>query len=117
MAMSQVELRILSIGAGEARRWALYAVPCADEQETERVECYSLEELDILLTTLKRAGVNDSVLIAARQQVGERIASYMLGAYELSQDDRDVLRLEPVAGLTRSELDDLTFGEAQPGTQ
>src|ERR1700730_15580383 len=60
MAMSQVELRILSIGAGEARRWALYAVPCADEEDTERFECYSLEELDILLTTLKRAGVNDS---------------------------------------------------------
>jgi hypothetical protein len=112
MTMSQVELRILSIGLGAATRWALYAVPCADEEEAERVECYSLDELDILLTKLKRTGVNDSVLIAARNQVGERIASYMLGAYELSQDDRDELQLEPVTGLTRSELDDLTFGEA-----
>jgi hypothetical protein len=111
MTMSQVELRILSIGLGAARWWALYAVPCADEEETERVECYSLEELNIVLTTLKRTGVNDSVLTAARKQVGERVASYMLGVYELSQDDRDMLRLEPVTGLTRNELDSLTFGE------
>jgi hypothetical protein len=114
MAMRQVELRILSIGVGDAaRRWALYAVPCADEEEAERVECYSLDELDMLLTKLERTGVNDSVLIGARKQVGERVASYMLGAYDLSQDDRDVLRLEPVTGLTRNELDDLTFGTNQ----
>ena len=82
--MSQVELRILSIVTGATRRRALYAVPSADDEEAERVECYSLDELDTLLTKLGTTGVNDAVLIAARKQVGERNASYMLGAYELS---------------------------------
>jgi hypothetical protein len=41
-------------------------------KKAERVECYSLDELDILLTELKRTGVNDSVVNAAREQGGER---------------------------------------------
>jgi hypothetical protein len=115
--MSQVGLRMLSIVVGAVRRWALYAVPCAGEEEAERVECQSLDQLETLLTKLGSTGVGDSVLTAVRRQLGEYNASYILGTYDLSQEDRDVLGLEPVTGLKRTELDTLTFGEEQPENQ
>jgi hypothetical protein len=76
--MSQVELRIESILVGAARRWALYAIPCAEEDEVERAECHSLGELDGLLTKLKKNGVIDSALLKARAVLVERNVLYVL---------------------------------------
>jgi hypothetical protein len=102
--MSQVELRIESVLAGAAKRWALYAIPCAGEDEVERVGCRDLGELDTLLTKLRRSGVSDSVLLKARAAVVEQNVVYVLGDLELSREDREVLGLEPVTGVTRSDL-------------
>lgn len=111
--MSQVELRMLSIVAGAYRRWALYAVPGTGEEDVERVECQSRDDLLTLLAKLRSTGVSDSVLNAVRGQIGDYNASYSLGVCDLSQADYDVLGLEPVTGLTRIELDSLTLGERQ----
>jgi hypothetical protein len=115
--MSQVELRIESISTGKTRRWALYVVPCTDELEVERVECQSLDELDGLLTKLRRSGVSESVLLKARAVVVERNAPYVLGAYQLLEEDRQVLGLEPVHGVTRSDLDDFPLPQGEGETQ
>ena len=110
--MSRVELRIESILVGTSRQWVLYAVP-SSEDEVERVACHGIDELDGLLTKLRRSGVSESVLLKARAVVVERNVPYVLGAYELLQEDREVLGLEPVTGLTRSDLDDFPLPEGE----
>jgi hypothetical protein len=115
--MSRVELRIESIIVGAARRWVLYAVPCAGEDEVERVECHGLGELDGLLTKLRRTGVSDSVLLKAREEVLGRNVPYVLGAHELSQEDRDLLGLQPVTGVTRNDLDDFPLQQGGEESQ
>jgi hypothetical protein len=115
--MSRVDLRIESILVGAARRWALYAVPCAGEDQVERVECRDLGELDCLLIKLKRIGVSDSILLWARALLAERKVLYVLGAHELSQEDREVLGLEPVTGVTRSDLDEFPLQQREEESQ
>jgi hypothetical protein len=115
--MSQVELQIEAILAGAARRWALYAIPCAREDEVERVECHSLGELDGLLTKLRGSGVSDSVLMKARAVLLDQNVLYVLGAHELSQEDRAMLGLEAVTGVIRGDLDNFRLPQGESGSQ
>jgi hypothetical protein len=115
--MSRVELRIESILAGAARRWTLYAVPCAGEGEVERLECHDLGDLECVLIKLRRTGVSDLVLLKARAVLVERNVPYVLGAHEMSQEDRKVLGLEPVTGVTRSDLDDFPWQQGEQESQ
>ncbi len=77
----------------------------------------SLEELDGLLTKLRGTGVGELALIKARKQLGERNGPYRFGFYQLSQEDRDVLGLEPVTGLTRRDLDNLLLEQGDQENQ
>ena len=107
----QFELQIHSIAAGSARHWALYAVPASREELIERVECRDLEELDVLLTRLRRTGVSEPALVTARKSITERNVSHKLGTFDLSLMDRTFLRLEAVAGFTARDANHLPLVE------
>ena len=107
----EFELQIHSIAVGSARNWALYAVPTFHDEPVERVECRGIEELDVLLTRLRRIGVLEPALLKARQSIMERNVSHTLGSFVLSIVDRALLRLEPVQGLTAGDINHLPLGE------
>jgi hypothetical protein len=108
------ELQMHSIVAGAQSHWALHAVPLSADTEVERVECLSLNALEILFTKLRQTGLSEAVIVAARKQLVERSATYVLGTYELSGADCVFLGLQSVPGMTRSDVDDLPIEDDAP---
>jgi hypothetical protein len=116
MAQQEFELQIHSIAVGSARHWALYAVPTSQDEEVERAECRTLAELDDLLTRLRRSGISEPALVAARKSTTERNVSYILGTCGLSGVDRALLRLERVSGFTARDANHVLLDkQSSPG--
>ena len=102
MKQQRFELHINSVLLGDEQRWALYAVPDPLESKVQRVDYCGLRELDHLLSKLRKIGVEDSVLWAARRQLSESNLSYLVGTYPLTDEDCEFLGLESAPRLTAS---------------
>jgi hypothetical protein len=105
------ELQVHSIAVWSAWHWALYAVPASQDEEIQRVECHSREELDVLLTRLRRIGVSERALVKARKSITERNVSLRLGTFDLSPVERGLLQLEPVSGFRARDANHLSLIE------